>query len=294
MSMMRTTLAAIALSGLAGAAWAAPERIVVAGGSLTEIVYALGAADRIVGVDLTSMYPAEAMERPQIGYYRQLAAEGILSLAPDLVLVSSDAGPPATIDQIRAAGIPVAVIPESFTPAGIPERVRAVGAALELPAEAEAIAAAVQSDLDAVEAALPVETEHPSAIFVLGLSNGAPLVAGAATAADAVITLAGGRNAFHDMEGYKPGATESIAAAQPDWIIFAAHAAQTVGGPADLAALPAFAGTEAAQEGRILIVDALYFLGMGPRAPMAIRDIATTLHPGWTAPTLPERPWATP
>jgi iron complex transport system substrate-binding protein len=294
MSIMRASFGGLAFAWLATTAWAAPERIVIAGGSLTEIVYALGAQDRIVGVDLTSLYPAEATALPQIGYYRQLAAEGILSLAPDLVLVSSDAGPPATLDQIRAAGIPVTVVEEHYTPAGIAAKVRAVGAALERPDAAEALALAVESDLQAVEDALPPEAERPSAIFVLGLSSGAPLVAGGGTAADAAIALAGGRNAFHDVQGYKPGATEAIVAAQPDWIVFAEHAAQPVGGTAELAALPAFAGTDAARQGRIVIVDALYLLGMGPRTPLAIRDLAATMHPGWAAPTLPERAWAAP
>jgi iron complex transport system substrate-binding protein len=292
--LLRTSLATLALAALGTAAWAAPERIVVAGGSLTEIVYALGAQNRIVGVDLTSMYPADAMERPQIGYYRQLAAEGILSLAPDLVLVSSDAGPDATLDQIRAAGVPVTVVEERYTPDGIAEKIRAVGAALELPEEAETVASAVEDDLLAVENALPDQDARPSAIFVLGLSNGAPLVAGSHTAADAAIALAGAANAFHAIDGYKAGATESIAAAQPDWIVFAAHAAQPVGGTAELAALPAFAGTDAARDGHIVIVDALYLLGMGPRTPFAIRDLAATMHPDWVPPTLPERAWAAP
>ena len=63
-----------------------PQRVVTAGGDLTEIVYALGAADRLIGVDSTSNHPAEATAKAQIGYVRQISPEGVLSLTPDLLL----------------------------------------------------------------------------------------------------------------------------------------------------------------------------------------------------------------
>ena len=79
-------LAAVALTLPAHAGEA---RIVSVGGSTTEIVYALGAADRLVGVDTTSLYPSSADALPDVGYVRQLSAEGLLSLRPDLILAGS-------------------------------------------------------------------------------------------------------------------------------------------------------------------------------------------------------------
>lgn len=58
----------------------AAERIVVAGGSLTELIYAMGAGKRVVGVDETTSYPPETAKLPHIGYWKQLSSEGILSL----------------------------------------------------------------------------------------------------------------------------------------------------------------------------------------------------------------------
>ena len=84
------------------------SRIVVSGGSITEIIYALDAEDRIVAADRTSNYPAAALELPQIGYVRALSAEGVLSQSPTLLLGEDDSGPPEILDQLRAAGLPVA------------------------------------------------------------------------------------------------------------------------------------------------------------------------------------------
>jgi hypothetical protein len=71
------------------------ERIVTVGGSATEIVYALGAGGQAVGADTSSVFPEEARKLPQVGYQRQLSAEGVLSLKPTLVVMTEDAGPPA-------------------------------------------------------------------------------------------------------------------------------------------------------------------------------------------------------
>ena len=89
------------------------ERLVVAGGALTEIVAALGAGDRIVGVDDTSLHPpALVRSLPKIGYLRTLAAEGILSLDPSLVIATDQAGPPPVIGQLRAVGTKLLIVPE--------------------------------------------------------------------------------------------------------------------------------------------------------------------------------------
>ncbi len=66
----------------------AAERIVVAGGSLTELIYAMGAGKRVVGVDETTSYPPETAKLPHIGYWKQLSSEGILSLRPDSVITA--------------------------------------------------------------------------------------------------------------------------------------------------------------------------------------------------------------
>ena len=70
-------------------------------GAITEVVYALGAEGQLVGTDTTSLFPAAAQKTPKVGYLRQLSAEGILSLKPDAVIATSEAGPPVVLDQLR-------------------------------------------------------------------------------------------------------------------------------------------------------------------------------------------------
>ena len=72
-----------------------PERIVVVGGVITEVLYALGLQDTIAGVDSTSQFPSEALrDKANVGYVRALSAEGVLSLKPSIVIAINGAGPP--------------------------------------------------------------------------------------------------------------------------------------------------------------------------------------------------------
>ncbi|TMO95144.1 hemin ABC transporter substrate-binding protein, partial [Pseudoalteromonas sp. S3178] len=82
------------------------KNIVVSGGSITEIIYALGEENRIVGVDSTSVFPVAATDKPQIGYVRKINVEGILSLSPDLLLGEADTGPDKVLKQLQDTGLP--------------------------------------------------------------------------------------------------------------------------------------------------------------------------------------------
>ncbi|WP_064742263.1 heme/hemin ABC transporter substrate-binding protein [Inquilinus limosus] len=285
-------LAAAALVAIALPARAEPpQRIVVAGGDLTEIVYALHAQDRIAGVDTTSLYPPAARELPDVGYLRQLSAEGILSLSPDLVLTTASAGPPAVLEQIRSAGTPVEILPEGFTAEGVVAKIEGVETALGLPDQG--LSQAVRDDFATVAEAVAKAPSKPRVLFVLSITNGTPLGGGSGTAADGMIRLAGGTNAVGEAERYKPLSPEAVAAAAPDIVVIASHAVEPNGGMDKIAKLPVFAETPAAKTGRIMSMDSLYLLGFGPRTPQAVRDLAIAIHPGWAPPALPQRAWST-
>src|SRR5687768_12826893 len=86
------------------------KRIVALGGTVTEILYALGAGDRIVARDSTSSYPADALLKPDVGYMRALSSEGILSQKPDLILSEDGAGPADVIGILKASEVPMVTI----------------------------------------------------------------------------------------------------------------------------------------------------------------------------------------
>lgn len=261
-----------------------PQRIVSVGGSLTEIVFALNAEDRLVAVDATSSYPPRAEALPDIGYMRQLAAEPILAMAPDLVLLVEDAGPKRVIDQLRAAGLAMEIIPDEPTPEGVRVKIARVSDALGLAERGRALTA----DFDAAQAALARRLdgvgERPRVLFLLAIGSGAPLAAGRDTSAASIIALAGGTNALDAFEGYKPLAPEAAAAARPDVLLVTEGTLERLGGAAALLARPEIASSPAASNGRLIAMDALLLLGFGPRTPQAATILAEALHPGLAAP----------
>ena len=108
-----------------------PARIVSIGGAITEILYALGFEERIAGVDTTSLYPPAALrDKPNVGYMRQLSAEGVLGLNPSLVLAMQGSGPKETMDVLEAAKVPLVMVPETFSEQGLLDKIALVGRAM--------------------------------------------------------------------------------------------------------------------------------------------------------------------
>lgn len=277
-----------AAAGMARGA-AASRRIVSVGGAITETVFALGEGARLVAADSTSRYPAAAARLPRIGYLRALPTEGILALRPDLVLLSSEAGPAEAIAVLRAAGVSLAVIEDGAGPGSPAAKARATAAALGR--DGEALARALEEDWSALEAPIAAVRRRPRVLFVLSVARGAPLVSGRDTHADAMITAAGGQNPVRAFAGYRPLSAEVAAALAPDIILMMEHALAEAGGARAVLSVPALAVTPAARSGSVLAMDGAYLLHFGPRAAAARRDLAALLHPDLRLPELPERPW---
>jgi iron complex transport system substrate-binding protein len=265
-----------------------PDRIVAAGGVITEILYALGAGDRIAGVDATSLHPPEALkEKPNVGYVRALSAEGVLSLKPSQIIAIDSAGPPDVVRLLREAGVPIATIPEDYSETGVIARIRAVGAAAGLAAKAEGLAAATSAQFAAL-ATLRQAVDRPRRIlFVLALRDGRPMVGGRNSGADAIIRLAGGINAAGAVEGYKPMSDEAVITAAPDVVLMMDRGAHAVGAD-DLFRLASFSATPAAARRALVVMDGLYLLGFGPRTPAAARDLMAAAYPERGFPRLTE------
>jgi iron complex transport system substrate-binding protein len=277
-------LGAVALGGRPAGAVA--RRIVTLGGAVTETVFALGGGAEVVGTDLTSRFPEAASALPRLGYVRQLGAEGVLSLRPDLVLATADAGPPAAIVQVEAAGVAVVRLQEAHGLAPALARIRAVGAAIGRDAAAGALAAAIGADVAAIAAGLPAGAA-PRVLFLLSAGRGAPMAAGSGTAAEAMIALAGGRNAVEGLRQYRALSAAATLAAAPDVIVTTTDTLEGVGGRRRLLALAGIDGTPAARSGRLAAFDALALLGFGPRLPQSLHGLAAALHPGAALPPVP-------
>jgi iron complex transport system substrate-binding protein len=281
---------AVALPATPGLAQSAPTpggaRIVAAGGVVTEILYALGAGARIAGVDATSLHPSEALiDKPNVGYVRALSAEGVLSLKPSHIIAVEGAGPPDVLRLLREAGVPITMVTEEPTEAGVAGRIRAVGAAAGLTEPAVALAARTESGFARLTA-LRQRLEKPRRVlFVLALREGRPLVGGRNSGADAIIRLAGAVNAATEVEGYKPMSDEAVIASAPDVILMMNRGQHTVSSEA-LFRTTSFALTPAAQRRALVLMDGLYLLGFGPRTPEAARDLMAAVYPERAIPPL--------
>lgn len=278
--MIKQISAGLAVICVLAAGWAVhaedparASRIVSIGGDVTEIVYALGEGERIVAVDTTSTYPAAALkEKKSVGYMRALSAEGVLSLAPDLIIASEGAGPAEAVRALKTATVPFHEIPDRDTANGVTEKILAVGASLGKKAEARRLADRVWSQFARLA---EKRTENPEGIrtlFVLNASGDRIVVGGSGTSADAALRLAGARNAAGNLEGFKPLTAEGLVALAPEAIIV-----MTGGrGGDDAEALgqrPAVKLSPAGRSGRIKDVEGSYLLGFGPRAPEAIEEL---------------------
>ena len=254
-------------------------RVASIGGSVTEIVYALGQEERIVAVDSTSLYPEAARSHPDVGYMRALSAEPVLATGPDLILAVADAGPPQALDQLRQSGVSVVTVPDEPSLAGVAAKIRAVAEALGVPAAGAVLAEKTTAEAETLRHALADANSRPKVLFLLSAGRGAPLVAGESTSAEAIIELAGGRNAVGGFAGFKPLSPEAAIAAAPDVILTTTRTLEGFGGAEPLLELPALASTPAAAKRRLIALDGLLLLGFGPRTPEAMRELAAALHP---------------
>tara|TARA_R100001126_G_scaffold60768_3_gene34525 strand:+ start:3593 stop:4486 length:894 start_codon:yes stop_codon:yes gene_type:complete len=255
------------------------SRIVSIGGSITEIVYALGEEDRLIARDQTSIYPDAAKKLPDVGYIRQLSPEGVLSVNPDLVIALEGYGPPEARQVIDAAGVPIAVIPEAYDGAGIVAKIEATAKALGAETKGEKLATKVQADLDAAaDAAAAVETPA-KVLFVLALRDGRIMAAGAHSHAQSIIEMAGAENALSGFDGYKPVTDEAVLAAAPDVILLMDRGINENHDTQDAAllALPAVSATPAGKNKALIRMDGQYLLGFGPRTAQAARDLASRI-----------------
>lgn len=253
--------------------------IVSIGGSVTEVLVALGGYDRLLAVDSTSLYPARLNELPNVGYMRQLAAEPILALRPTMVLMTDKAGPPTTIRQLRAAGVPVTIIPDEPTASGVVEKIDAVAKVIDRIPTGRAMNADLRAAFDRIEAKRKQLVSKPKVLFLFSVGSGAPLGGGRDTAADGMIILAGGSNAADGFSGYQRVSPEAMASLAPDVLLVTDRTVHTMGGHDALLARPDVAATPAARNGRIVTMDGLLLLGFGPRTPDAISRLMHALHP---------------
>ncbi|MCX8585173.1 ABC transporter substrate-binding protein [Gilliamella sp. B2865] len=256
----------------------ANERIVIAGGSLTEIVFALGAGDDVVGVDKTSSYPEKVKQLPQIGYWKLLNIEGVLSLRPTLFITLNDVEPDNVIEKVSESKVDVLALRR--VPGTIEllyENINKIASKLNKQEEGEKLINRIKANLADIQAKIATHPQKTKVLSLMSMS-GSNSVAGKNTTIDALITIAGGENlATHNS--FKSYTAESIIAINPEVIILNKYSIDQLGGLDKVNTIPGITETSAFKNNRITVIDDSYLFGIGPRVDEAAKLLFQSFYP---------------
>ena len=257
------------------------SRLVILNGTITEVVFALGLGDHVVGVDVTSTYPPEAMELPDVGVQIALSAEGIIALQPTLVLGTTFAGPPGVIDQVRGTGIPVLIIPDYNSLQDIEEKITRIAAALGVPRRAERLAAESLASIAGAIATAEGAEDMPRVAFIYLRGAQTQLIGGVDAGATSLIEAAGGIDVGVEagVEGFTAITPEALVTANPDVILVFTTGLESVGGIDGLLRIPGMAQTEAGRNRAVVDFDGQYLLGYGPRTGALLAELIDAIYP---------------
>jgi iron complex transport system substrate-binding protein len=262
----------------------APKRIVSTAPSITELLYALGLGDRVVGVDRFSRFPPEALQKPKIGDYVNPNLETIASLRPDLVIIPVN--PVKLAERLAVLRLKVLEIDQD-TIAKLYESFRIVGEAVGARAQAAKLASTVQGQLEAVrKRAAPLKKTRM--MFVIGRTPNrldGLIVVGQASYLNEIIALAGGENVFRDAVAPYPGVSlEEVLARNPDVIVDMGDMADTVGvtdaHKREVTSLwDRLSSVAAVKQHRVYAVASDVYVEPGPRVVDAAKAFLEMLHP---------------
>lgn len=248
---------------------AKPERIVSLAPANTEIVAALGAIDRLVGVTTFCDYPAEVAEIEKVGDFVGPNLEAIAALDPDLVLVTTGVQA-EVIAQLEALGASVvAVDPQTID--ALYTSIGTVGTAIGEPAAADELVSSMRIQIDAIGE----EVESAPVRCFLEIAQDPLFTVGSGTLLNDVIQHAGGENVVTE-EGYVAYSVEQLVAADPD-VYLATKGSMSA--PSDIIGRPGYENLTAVAESRVYLLDDNLVSRPGPRIVEGIRQLAVALHP---------------
>jgi iron complex transport system substrate-binding protein len=273
------------LLAVAAASFAQPaQRIVSTAPSITELLYALGLGDRIVGVDRFSRYPPEVLRKQKIGDYANPNLEVIASLRPDLVMIPTN--PVKLGERLGTLRLKVLEIDQEGI-AKLYDSFRIVGDATGARAQAAKLTSSVRGQLDAIRTrAAPLKRTRM--MFVVGRTPNrldGLIVVGQASYLNEIIALAGGENVFRDaVASYPAVSLEEVLARNPDVIVDMGDMADTVGvtdeHKREVTSLwERLTNVAAVKQHRVHAVASDVYVVPGPRVVEAAKAFFAMLHP---------------
>ena len=256
------------------------SRIVVAGGSITEIIFFLNESKNIVAVDTTSNFPEEAKKLPSIGYVRALSAEGVLSLNPTLIIGESDMGPENVLQQLRKTQIELKVLDEKNSIKGIEDKIFCIANIL---GKEKINVLAENKDFEKNVINLKMASKINSkknikGLVILMMQGTSPVVAGRNTSGGDFLKMIGTENTMNSFEGWKPAGKEAILLSNPNFILITKRALKNYSSLNSFLKDSGIGMTEAARTQNVYPLDGMSFLGFGPRTINSGLEISNKIY----------------
>jgi len=262
------------------------ERYVVISPIYNEIIWALGAQDKVVGIDLSTTYPPEVKQVQTVGYHRALSAEGILSLHPTGIIHDNNIGPPQVVQQLQQLNIPMKTFSaknDSFD--GTKALIREMGAYFHKEQRAEELCKTLDDQRAVSLEKVKQYTDHPRvAVIHFGRASNVYLVVGKGGGGDGggvsqMVELAGGQMAVENRGMQRMESPEIIAQANPDVILLTNYGYDRLNGSLDqIKALPGVATSNAARNNHIYRIEENVLNYFGPRSGENIAKVAEIIH----------------
>ncbi|MFY9084551.1 heme/hemin ABC transporter substrate-binding protein [Aliarcobacter cryaerophilus] len=243
------------------------SKIVSVGGSITETIVALGHSDELIGVDLSSSYPKEITSKlPNVGYWIDLPQEGILSLKPEVVIISNQAGPKKLVDSLPSYGIKTYIIDDQPSIESAKKKIMQVGEVLKEEQKAQEIITRIEKNVSKMQKEIKSK-KKPKVLFLFSRGEGTTMAAGTATKAGVMIGLAGGENIVTTKQ-FSQISGEAILQMNPDVIITSNHTVET-GIDKNIVD-----STNAGKNGKIFNMDMILISGFTVRTDYALQELS--------------------
>ncbi|MFQ5586358.1 MAG: ABC transporter substrate-binding protein [Thermodesulfobacteriota bacterium] len=255
---------------------AAPKRIVSLGPNITEILFAIGLDEEIVGVTLFSDYPEGAKGKAVVGSYVNINLERLLSLSPDLVISTSDGNPKGSIERLTTMGIPVFVIAPPRGIGDINSAILSIGRITGREGEAGRLVNEMEGRVDEVVTRLEGATARP-VFYQLG--DNPLMTVGGGTFIDTLITMAGGRNIAGGVSlPYPRFSMEGVLSNAPEVLVISSMAEREAS-KAVLKRWEQWREIPAVRSGEIHFINPDLIHRAGPRIVDGLEELARMIHP---------------